>query len=84
MTRIVDGRIVTDEEDIRKYGPLGWFISFIRSIVAFVQLFFQSVFNPHAMTNTFRRPGSGGGGGGPKRPTMIHRIKPSENCRAGS
>lgn len=77
--------MVSDEEaDRMRFGILAPIIAFIRSIIAFIQLFFQSVFNPQSLTNTYRRQGPGGGPGGPRKPTVVHRIKPSENCRAGS
>jgi hypothetical protein len=84
MTRIVKGKIVSDEEDLAKYGPLKFLVSLIRSIIAFIQMFFQSIFNPQALS-TYRRPGgSGGSGGGSRKSTIIHGIKPTENCPAGS
>ena len=85
MTRIVNGRVVSDEEYQTSLGPIGHVMKVIRQIIAFIQLFFQSIFNPQSLTSTYRRDNRGpGGGGGPKRPTMIHRIRPAENCRAGS
>ena len=85
MTRIVQGKIVTDDDDLGRYGPFRFIILFIRSVVAFIQLFFQSIFNPRALSGaSYRRPGGGGSGGGPRKPTIVHGIKPTENCRAGS
>ena len=87
MTRIINGKLVSEEEYQNRFsGPIGYILRIIRQIIAFIQLFFQSIFNPQSLTNTYRRNdrGPGGGPGGPKRPTIINRIKPSENCRAGS
>lgn len=82
MTRIVNGRVV--DETTAPRGPIGFLISFIQSIINFIKIFFSSIFNPRAMTNTYRKPPPSGGDGGPKRPTVIHRIKMPENCKAGS
>lgn len=83
MTRIVGGKIVSEEEALKRYGPFRFIVAFFLSIFAFIKLFFQSIFNPQAMSNYRRGPGSDGSGGGRKGP-MIHRIKAPENCRAGS
>jgi hypothetical protein len=83
MARIVGGKIMSDEEAMKRYGPFRFIIAFFQSIIAFIQLFFQSIFNPNAMSNYRRGPGSDGSGGGRKGPAMIHRIKAPENCRTG-
>ena len=85
MTRIVNGEVVKEEAtSSSKSGPIGFVISLIQSLINFIKLFLASIFNPRSLTNSYRRPPPGGGGGGPKRPTVIHRIKMPENCRAGS
>ena len=74
------GKVVTEEEYNRqRFGPFGIIVKFVQSIVSFIQLFFQSIFNPQSLT---AGAANRGGGGGPPRPPTIHRIKPAENCRA--
>jgi len=85
MPRIVNGKVLSDE-DARKvrYGPFAFIIAFFESLIAFIQIFVRSIFNPRSLTNSYRKPRGPGGGSGPRRPTIINRIKPSENCRAGT
>jgi hypothetical protein len=83
MTRIVKGLIMSDEQDLRRFGPLRFIVSFFRAVIAFIKLFFQSIFNPQALVHVGRRPGPGGNGGGGRRPANIHYMKPMENCRTG-
>jgi hypothetical protein len=86
MTRIINGKVLSDEEARKhRYGPFAFIAAMIASVVEFIKLFFRSIFNPRSLTNSYRKPpGSGGGPAGPKRPTIINRIKPAENCRAGT
>lgn len=86
MPRIVNGKVFTDEEAREaRFGPFAFIIAFFESIIAFIRIFFRSIFNPRSLTNSYRRPrGPPGGGSGPRKPTIINRIKPSENCRAGT
>ena len=82
MSRIVDGKVMSEEEYMaRRYGPLAFVFRIIQSILSLIQLFFLSIFNPQALTwGSGGRPG-GPDRGGPKKPNMIHRIRPSETCR---
>jgi len=87
MTRIVNGKVVTEEEYWKSMtsGPFGLIVSILRQIYLIIRLFISSIFNPQSLTNTYRRDDRGPGGeDGPKRPTMIKRITPLSNCQAGS
>jgi len=88
MTRIVNGKVVTEEEYWKSWtsGPMGFIVAIFRQVYFLIKLFLNSIFNPQSLTNMYRRDnrGPGGEGAGPRRPTIINRIKPSENCRAGS
>ena len=87
MTRIVNGKVVTEEEYWKSMtsGPFGFIVAFLRHIYLFLKLFVSSILDPQSLTNSYRRDGKGpGGDDGPRKPPVIKRITPLANCQAGS